>query len=74
MPLGLRVVSQLTPHREPFVAWCWAVNGFFSVTSSVLATLLSIALGFQAVLYVALAIYAIGVLALGSLAQRSPAP
>ena len=56
--------------REAFVAWCWAVNGFFSVTSSVLATLLSITLGFQAVMYVALAIYAIGVLALGAVAQR----
>ena len=46
------------------------MNGFFSVTSSVLATLLSITLGFQAVMYVALAIYAAGVMAIGSLAQR----
>jgi MFS family permease len=76
MPLGLRFVASTTPHREAFVAWCWAVNGFFSVTSSVLAALLSIAFGFRIVMYVALAIYVVGVLALHAMPAanvRAPA-
>src|SRR5262249_34748219 len=45
MPLGLRTVSAVTRYGEEFVAWGWAVNGFFSVVSSVLATILSMAIG-----------------------------
>jgi Na+-transporting methylmalonyl-CoA/oxaloacetate decarboxylase gamma subunit len=40
------------------------VNGFFSVVSSVLATILSMSFGFKVVLLLAALIYAIGVLAL----------
>lgn len=57
MPLGLRTVSVLSEHGEEYVAWCWAVNGFFSVVASVLASLLSMTIGFQAVMLVGLAIY-----------------
>jgi len=64
LPLGLRTVASLTEHREPYVAWCWAVNGFFSVMSSVLATMLSMSFGFRVVLLQALLTYAVGVLAL----------
>jgi len=64
MPLGLRTVAALTPHRGEYVAWAWAVNGFFSVVSSILATVLAMTYGFNAVLVVALCIYAVAVLAL----------
>jgi spermidine synthase len=64
MPLGLRSVAALTPHAEEYVTWAWAVNGFFSVVASVLATLLSMTFGFRAVMLLALAIYGVAILAL----------
>lgn len=70
MPLGLRSVSQATPHSQEFVAWCWAVNGFFSVVASVLSTILSMTLGFQVVMYIGLALYAVGIIAF----RAVPAP
>ncbi len=45
---GLRVVEK----REPgLVPWAWAVNGSFSVISSVLAVMVAVSLGFPAVLW-----------------------
>ena len=64
MPIGLGAVASLTPHDREYVAWAWAVNGFFSVMSSVLATMLSMSFGFSAVLALAVVVYALGVLAL----------
>jgi hypothetical protein len=61
MPLGLGVVSRLTNHQQEYVAWSWAVNGFFSVIGSVLTTMLSMAFGFSFVQYLALAIYVVAV-------------
>ena len=49
MPLGLGLVASLTDHGDEYVAWSWAVNGFFSVIGSVLTTILSMAFGFRAV-------------------------
>jgi MFS family permease len=63
MPLGLGRIASLTEHGEEYVAWGWAVNGFFSVIGSVLTTILSMALGFRAVQYAALGAYAIAVVA-----------
>jgi hypothetical protein len=71
MPLGLGVVSRLGASSREYVAWAWAVNGFFSVVSSVLATLLSMSWGFGTVLWLALAVYAAGVLALWRVAPAS---
>lgn len=65
MPIGLGTVAKLSPeHREEYIAWGWAVNGFFSVTSTVLATILSMTFGFRFVLFLAVAIYAVGIAAL----------
>jgi hypothetical protein len=61
MPLGLRTVAHVTRHREEFVAWSWAVNGFCSVVSTVLATILAMAWGFSLVMLAALAVYLVGV-------------
>jgi spermidine synthase len=70
MPLGLATVSSLGEFGEQYVAWCWAVNGFFSVVASVLATVLSMTIGFQAVMLVGLVIYLIGI----SVFSRVPQP
>ncbi len=61
MPLGLRSVSLLGPNGEAYVAWCWAVNGFFSVMASVLATILAMIFGFGVVLALGLVIYLLGI-------------
>ncbi|TMA43954.1 MAG: hypothetical protein E6J81_15115 [Deltaproteobacteria bacterium] len=64
MPIGLRKLPRTTPHHEELVAWSWAVNCFFSVVSSVLATILAMVMGFTAVMLTALAIYLIGIASL----------
>ena len=67
MPLGLTTIARTTPHRATYVAWGWAVNGFFSVLSSVLTTILSMAYGFTTVLGLALAAYLVAALSLTSI-------
>ena len=52
-PLALRGLE------APLVPWAWGINGCASVVSPVLATLLAVDLGFTAVLWLALAGYAI---------------
>jgi hypothetical protein len=61
MPLGLMRVGALTVHTQEYVAWGWAVNGFFSVIGSVLTTMLSMTFGFHAVQYAALFVYGLAV-------------
>jgi hypothetical protein len=51
-PLALRELD------EPLVPWAWGINGCASVVSAALATLLAVDLGFTAVLWLALALYA----------------
>jgi spermidine synthase len=70
MPIGLGAIAAHTPHRVEVAAWAWAVNGFFSVVASVLGTLLSMTFGFQAVLLIALVLYAV---ALAALQRFAPA-
>jgi hypothetical protein len=66
-PLGLGMVSESAPG---FVPWAWGINGFASVLSAVLATLLAIALGFTAVIVLAIGLYALAAL----LISRSASP
>jgi hypothetical protein len=73
MPLGLAAVAASTVHREAYVAWGWAVNGFFSVIGSVLTTALSMSYGFRVVLFLGLAAYALAAL-LSSGMRRLTAP
>jgi len=70
MPIGIRSVAALSEYQREYVAWAWAVNGFFSVVSSVLATILAMSLGFGTVLLLAAVAYAVGVTSL----MRMPAP
>jgi len=55
-PLGLARLSEVAPG---FVPWAWGINGFASVVSAVLATLLAIEFGFNSVILLALALYAV---------------
>jgi hypothetical protein len=64
MPLGLETVSGLTSHSREYVAWAWALNGFFSVITSIASTILAMSFGFQVVLGLALLIYIVGIAAL----------
>ena len=54
-PLGLKRLADSAPD---FIPWAWGINGFASVMSAALATLLAIEFGFTAVVLLALALYA----------------
>ncbi len=71
MPIGLRTVAGLTEHKAEFVAWAWAVNGFFSVISSILATILSMTWGFTVVLALAVVVYLTGIAALSRIPETA---
>jgi hypothetical protein len=53
-PLGLR---RLAAEAPAFIPWAWGLNGFASVVSAALATLLAIEFGFNAVLVAAVVFY-----------------
>ena len=55
-PLGLKRVAETAPD---FIPWAWGINGYASVISAVLATLLAIEFGFTFVILLALVLYAI---------------
>jgi spermidine synthase len=74
MPLGLGAVAGLSRYPSEYVAWGWAVNGFASVVGAVLTTILAMMFGFRTVLFLALAVYLLAVLALRGLARTKPAP
>ena len=67
MPLGLARVARVGEVSREYVAWAWAVNGFFSVISSVLSTILAMVIGFDALMATALGLYVLAVLALARL-------
>jgi hypothetical protein len=70
MPLGLRLVSGNGETGRTYVAWGWAVNAFASVVGSSLATILSMEFGFDAVLGMGMAAYAIATAAWMMLSHR----
>ena len=53
-PLGL---ARLATRAPSLVPWAWGINGCASVVSAILATLLSVHLGFGAVVVLAVALY-----------------
>lgn len=73
MPLGLGLVGRLTDQQQEYVAWSWAVNGFFSVIGSVLTTILAMLIGFRTVLVLALVAYVVAVAAFVVLDRRAAA-
>jgi len=54
-PIGLKRLADSAPD---FIPWAWGINGFASVMSAALATLLAIEFGFTAVVILALGLYA----------------
>ena len=54
-PIGLKRLADSAPD---FIPWAWGINGFASVMSAALATLLAIEFGFSAVVVLALGLYA----------------
>ena len=64
MPLGLGAVADLTGHKEEYVAWGWAVNGFASVIGSVLTTIIAMVFGFNTVLALAMVVYLVALASL----------
>jgi len=55
-PIGLNRIASSAPD---FIPWAWGINGFASVMSASLATLLAIEFGFTLVVLFALGLYAI---------------
>lgn len=53
-PLG---ISKITDDRKDLTAYAWGINGFFSVTGSILAVILSMSYGFRAVFVISGLIY-----------------
>lgn len=53
-PLGLASVAA---QAETLLPWAWGINGFASVVAAILATVLAIHLGFNAVVMLALLLY-----------------
>lgn len=58
-PLGVQALSKGSPS---LVAWAWGINGYTSVLGSVLTVVLSIAIGFNAVVWFGGSIYLIAFL------------
>jgi hypothetical protein len=56
---GLNIVER---RQASLVPWAWAINGSFSVISSVLAVMVALSLGFSAVLWLGAASYAVALL------------
>ena len=56
-PLGINLLRRRNPH---LIAWAWAINGYASVVSAILATCLAISIGFSAVILLAIGIYVVG--------------
>jgi SAM-dependent methyltransferase len=54
-PVGL---ARLAGRAASFIPWAWGLNGYASVISASLATLLAIEIGFNAVILLALLLYA----------------
>ncbi|SEN16489.1 SAM-dependent methyltransferase [Nitrosomonas marina] len=55
-PLALAKLGDIAPEMIP---WAWGINGCASVVSAVLATLLAISIGFNAVIVLALVLYSL---------------
>ena len=56
-PLGIDLLRRRNPD---LIAWAWAINGYASVVSAILATCLAIAFGFNTVILLATGVYIAG--------------
>jgi spermidine synthase len=69
-PTGMRLVEAQCPHLVP---WGWAINAFFSVFGSIFCIVLSMAIGFSNVFYVAIGVYVLGLAGMKVVAAPSEA-
>ena len=65
---GVQLLQKANPH---FVPWAWAVNGSATVVGSVATVIVSMNLGFNAVLLCAAVIYAVAFVAVDRLCARA---
>jgi hypothetical protein len=70
-PLGTRRVASI---HEDLVPWAWGINGCASVTAAALAIILAMTYGFAWVWFLALLVYAAGVVALLMTERGSRSP
>ena len=73
MPVGLAVVTRIggEQHAAEYVAWAWAINGFFSVIGSMLVTIFAMTYGFPTVLLGATLLYVFAALVLSRIDATS---
>lgn len=71
LPIGLTAFSETTDHKAEYIAWCWAMNGFFSVLGSVLSTMLSMTFGFRTVMTLAFIVYCVAFAAISAVRRPS---
>jgi spermidine synthase len=67
-PIGVLALSGRPPGA---VAWAWGMNGLFTVIGGLASVLLSIAIGFQGTIVVAIAIYLVAFLSLSRLRRQA---
>jgi hypothetical protein len=70
MPLSISLVARDTTHSREYVAWGWAINGFFSVIGSTLTTIVGMTIGFRAVLFASVVLYLVVIALLVRLSSR----
>jgi len=66
-PTALTWTSQ---HQPEFVPWAWGINGYATVIGSVLAVILALYFGFQAVLWISVGIYVIAYISIRPLLRK----
>ena len=66
-PLGVGRIGAAGPS---LVAWAWGINGYTSVLGSVLTIALSLAFGFQIVIWIGAGVYAVAFLVAPLVAVR----
>ena len=77
LPAGIDRATLLTADRDEnqrgrFVAWCWAVNGFFSVIGSSVTTVASMTFGFDRTVLIGLVLYLVAISALHNADRLDP--
>jgi spermidine synthase len=72
MPFAISLVARDHRHQREYVAWGWAINGFFSVIGSTLTTMVSMTFGFRTVLVASVMAYLVVIALLHRLVGREP--
>lgn len=69
-PLGIQALHSKAPNLIP---WAWGVNGFMTIVGSLLSVVLSMKIGFNATLLVAVAVYVMAMLSFLVLTREAAA-